>query len=30
VKVGMKNKRALAGWDMNYLLKVLTLGVLQI
>ncbi len=30
VKVGMKNKRALAGWDMNYLLKVLTLGMLQI
>lgn len=30
VKIGMKNKRALAGWDSNYLLRVLTLGVLQI
>lgn len=28
LKVGMANKRARAGWDQTYLLKVLMLGVL--
>jgi predicted transposase YbfD/YdcC len=30
VKVGIKNKRLKAGWDNDYLMKVLTVGLLSV